>query len=259
VKGGPSCRFSFPCASLRRGELPLFDELLLQGRYIGEIGPDEAPEFRSTWKDQMTVFEHILTQSQFADGRIMSIHSRRTSRAVLDCIEKFPQAGLPILHWFSGSLGDLDRAIELRCWFSAGPAMLASVKGRHLADRMPQDRVVTETDGPFAQFEGRRIVPWDVEHASSSLAQIWNLDEDFTKQLIQDNFQTLCAESPALHSVPIQHGRSFEYTEAMLGNGLARPQAMCPITLSLFDPQVTDSTDPNSDEFSARKRMIVST
>jgi hypothetical protein len=53
-------------------------------------------------------------------------------------------------------------------------------------------------------------MPWDVEHASRSLAQIWNLDEDFTKQLIQDNFQTLCAESPTLHCVPIQHGRSFE-------------------------------------------------
>jgi TatD DNase family protein len=129
VKGSPSCRSSFPCASLRRGELPLFDELLLQGRYIGEIGLDGAPEFRSTWKDQMTVFEHILTQSQFAGGRIMSIHGRRATRAVLDCLEKFPQAGSPILYRFSGSLGDLDRAIELRCWFSVGPAMLASVEG----------------------------------------------------------------------------------------------------------------------------------
>jgi TatD DNase family protein len=114
----------------RQSELPLFDSLLSETRYIGEIGLDGDPHFRRHWDSQITVFEHVLLKCREAGGRIMSIHSRRASGPVLDYIEKFPDAGIPILHWFSGSFRDLDRAINLGCWFSVGPAMLASENGR---------------------------------------------------------------------------------------------------------------------------------
>lgn len=112
-------------AHQRIGELPLFDEFLSAARYVGEIGLDGSPEFRPHWENQREVFEHILTVCSEAGGRIMSIHSRRASAEVLDALEAFPNAGTPVLHWFSGSLRDLDRAIRLGCWYSVGPAMLA--------------------------------------------------------------------------------------------------------------------------------------
>ena len=42
----------------RKSELPLFDELLPQTEYVGEIGLDGAPEFRKSWRDQCDVFEY---------------------------------------------------------------------------------------------------------------------------------------------------------------------------------------------------------
>jgi TatD DNase family protein len=180
----------------RKSELGLFEKLLSEARYVGEIGLDGAPELRGSWEDQVTVFEHILAQCAMAGGRTMSIHSRRAIGAVLDCLEKVPQAGTPVLHWFSGSYRDLDRAMELGCWFSVGPAMLATDKGRSLAARMPRRRVLTETDGPFAQVNGRSIMPWDVEDAISRLAQIWSLSQRAAIELMQDNFGNLCLESP---------------------------------------------------------------
>jgi TatD DNase family protein len=175
----------------RQRELGLFDTLLPESRYVGEIGLDGAPAFRRHWKDQANVFEHILTKCRAMGGRIMSIHSRRASSAVLDHLEKFPEAGIPILHWFSGSVRDLERAINLGCWFSVGPAMLASERGRGVATRMPPERMLTESDGPFAQLNGDAIFPWQVETAIHALGQIWSLPPADVEQKIHRNLQTL--------------------------------------------------------------------
>ncbi|WP_342212785.1 TatD family hydrolase [Pukyongiella litopenaei] len=115
----------------RKSELPLFDQLLPQTDYVGEIGLDGAPEFRKSWQDQCDVFEHILRSCENAGGRVMSIHSRRAASAVVERLEACPSAGTPVLHWFSGSQKELDRAVDCGCWFSVGPAMLAGERGCH--------------------------------------------------------------------------------------------------------------------------------
>jgi TatD DNase family protein len=178
----------------RQNELSLFDALLPETRYIGEIGLDGAPEFRSHSQSQVAVFEHILAKCCSAGGRIISVHSRRASGAVLDYLEKYSEAGTSVLHWFSGSLHDLDRAIKIGCWFSAGPAMLASQKGRALAARMPRDRVLTESDGPFAQLNGSAIMPWQVQTALQMLSEIWSLPVGDVEQGIRNNLQNLLAK-----------------------------------------------------------------
>ena len=175
----------------RQEELKLFDNILPETHYVGEIGLDGAAEFRAHWQSQVIVFEHILAKCCSAGGRIMSLHSRRASGAVLDRIETFSEAGSPILHWFSGSLHDLDRAVKLGCWFSIGPAMLVSEKGRRLAARMPCERVLTESDGPFAQLNGKPVMPWQVENALGALGQIWSLPIEDVNQRIHSNLQDL--------------------------------------------------------------------
>lgn len=60
-----------------------------------------------------------------------------------------------MLHWFAAPVAELERAIAKGCWFSVGPAMLVDARGRDLAARMPRDRVVAETDGPYADVHGR--------------------------------------------------------------------------------------------------------
>jgi TatD DNase family protein len=48
--------------------------------------------------------------------------------------------------------------------------MLASKNGRALAARMQRERVLTESDGPFAQINGNVLNPWDVENAIEELS-----------------------------------------------------------------------------------------
>lgn len=175
----------------RKTELRLFDQFLPDTRYVGEIGLDAAPEFQEGWAAQIEVFDHILQACCRAGGRILSIHSRRAATAVLDRLENSPTAGTPVLHWFSGNIRELERAIELGCWFSVGPAMLVSDKGRSLVRRMPRQHVLTETDGPFAQSRGRALMPWDVKDAIPTLGQIWGLAIDETQRLLDDNLRAL--------------------------------------------------------------------
>ena len=175
----------------RLSELPIFDQLLRQVRYVGEIGLDGAPEFRQNWQSQITVFEHILAACSQAGGRIMSLHSRRASAAVLDLLEAFPDAGIPVLHWFSGSFRDLDRAIELGCWFSVGPAMLNTKRGRLIVERLPRQSVLTESDGPFARVRGKPLMPWQVDLAILELSNIWSLPVNEIGAVLHENLATL--------------------------------------------------------------------
>jgi TatD DNase family protein len=171
----------------RHGELSLFDRLLQETRYVGEIGLDHSRGTEARWPVQSRVLSHILNSCQDAGGRIMSLHSRQAATAVLDQLEAFPGAGTPILHWFTGGIAELQRAIALGCWFSVGPTMLMSAKGRDLASRMPIDRILTESDGPLAAFQGRHAVPMDTERAVQLLANLWSRTvHDVIDQLISN-------------------------------------------------------------------------
>ncbi|WP_225767732.1 Qat anti-phage system TatD family nuclease QatD [Inquilinus sp. Marseille-Q2685] len=181
----------------RKGELPLFERLLPQVRYVGEVGLDGGPEFRRHWPDQEQVFSQVLDLCGRAGGRIMTIHSRRAATPVLDALTAWPAAGIAILHWFSGTQKELARAIDLGCWFSIGPAMLAGDKGRALAAKMPRDRVLTESDGPFAQVDGRAAWPWDADRAVEALAQIWSEPVDEVRRQLLNNFRRLIQKIPA--------------------------------------------------------------
>jgi TatD DNase family protein len=161
-------------ARQRKHELTLFRELLDQTPYVGEVGLDGGPDCKPFWNDQLDVFHDVLEHCSRSGGKILSIHSRRAASEVLRCLRRYPSAGLPILHWFSGSHKELREAIELGCWFSVGPAMLASAKSREQIAKMPVDRVLTETDGPFTQQDGLPLHPWDADRALDGLAGIWS-------------------------------------------------------------------------------------
>ncbi len=180
----------------RKSELPLFDSILPRTRYVGEVGLDGSPEFRSFWNDQIVVFDHILNACERAGGRILSIHSRRAATAVLDRLEAHLSAGTPVLHWFSGNMKELDRAIALGCWFSVGPAMLASANGRRLVSHMPRDRVLTESDGPFAQLAGNPVVPWDIKQAIDQLSLIWAATTSEVEKILVTNLRRLLLADP---------------------------------------------------------------
>ena len=178
-------------AHQRKGELPLFRELLPDTQYVGEIGLDGTPEHKRSWADQTQVFGDILEACAAAGGRVLSVHSRGAAAEVISMLETWRSAGIPVLHWFSGTRRELARAIEVGSWFSVGPAMLAGAKGRMLVQGMPRDRVLPESDGPFAQVDGRSAVPWDADRTLGVLADLWEESPERVRERMTQNLRRL--------------------------------------------------------------------
>lgn len=178
-------------AQERIGELPLFEALARETRYFGEIGLDGSSEYRDFQDQQVKAFETILHIATASGGRIMTIHSRNAASAVLQSLRRHSNAGVPVLHWFSGSPPELEAAVRQGCWFSVGPAMLRSRKGRELTARMPRDRILTETDGPFAKDKSRPLQPADAWTAVNELAALWKTPSEAVQAQLASNLRRL--------------------------------------------------------------------
>jgi len=177
----------------RYHELPLFEGLIGETNYVGEVGLDGLPELKPHAAIQRRVFEAVLRISAKSGGRVLSIHSRRAVDDVLQCLRAQPDAGLPILHWFSGTRSQLTRALTQGCWLSVGPPMLRSDKGRALVASVPRDRILTETDGPFATDGSRPLMPSDVWSAVDALGEIWGVAENEVRSILAENLRRVTA------------------------------------------------------------------
>ncbi len=176
-------------AVARRHELELFERLLPQTDYVGEVGLDGSRDHRPTLEAQAEIFRSILQMCALAGGRKLTIHSRAATGKVLDLLEEFPDAGAFVLHWFLGSARQIDRARSMSAWFSVGPTMLSSERGRTAAAAMPRDRVLTESDGPFGLIGETPAYPWDAWRAVPLLASIWGIPEAEAAEQLVSNFR----------------------------------------------------------------------
>lgn len=145
--------------------------------YVGEIGLDGSPQNIHSRIMQKHIFENALSEATRVGGRVLSIHSRRASSEALAILRAYPKAGVPILHWFSGSISELNDAINLGCYFSVNTLMATSEKGSKLISLMPHDRVLPESDGPFALQDGEPLSPMGANDVALKLSRIWNISQ----------------------------------------------------------------------------------
>lgn len=178
-------------AAQKAPELELLLQQMAASVAIGEIGLDGLARYRPNFDLQIQIFSAVVERSQSLGGRILSIHSRDAAKEVLDVLEQFAGFGTAVLHWFTDSAQLLRRASSIGCWFSVGPAMLTSANGRKLAAMMPMNRVVPESDGPFAKTSGNPIMPWDASGVAEKLASIWCLPAASVSAELLKNGNTL--------------------------------------------------------------------
>jgi TatD DNase family protein len=56
---------------------------------------------------------------------------------------------------------------------------------------MPPERVLTESDGPFAQLDGASVMPWQTELAMAQLSELWSIPQESVQQMLLKNLQNL--------------------------------------------------------------------
>nr|WP_294504242.1 Qat anti-phage system TatD family nuclease QatD [uncultured Rhodopila sp.] len=177
----------------RADELALWEHHLPEARYVGEVGLDAGPRFYKSLDAQKQIFSTVLERCAEAGGKVLTVHSVRSVSMVLDMIERhLPQdRGIVVLHWFTGTKVEAQRAAALGCYFSINAEMMRSDRGRALVAELPINRLLTETDGPFTQIDGRPTEPTDTRKAIDAIACVRNLAADAIGKAVRANLQTL--------------------------------------------------------------------
>jgi TatD DNase family protein len=125
--------------------------------------------------------------------RFISLHSRRAEKSLFDILinHKINKA---VFHWYSGPLNLIDKIVTADHFFSINPSMIKSKNGQKIIERIPVDRILTESDGPYVMTKGKPAEPNDVRLVIENLKIIWNKSFDETDQIIQRNFKTIIGD-----------------------------------------------------------------
>lgn len=123
-------------------ELNDFLSVLDQVDIVGEIGLD------SVWTNeslqvQKEIFERQLMYANKKNKPII-LHTKGCEREILELIKKYPNRYY--VHWY-----DNDKYVEeylrLGCFFSIGPDVIKNLNVKKLAQKVPINKILIETDG----------------------------------------------------------------------------------------------------------------
>lgn len=171
---------------LGMGGVLRFSQQAARADWIGEIGLDFSPAGRDTRDSQLRVFDALLALPQLHD-RPVTVHTRGAERLA---VRRLAEAGIaPVLHWYTGPLGVADDALAAGMYFSVNPAMVSTAKGQALLATLPQDRILLETDGPYARRRGKPSQPTDLVPLVDDLARLWDTSPDRVHARVCENQQ----------------------------------------------------------------------
>jgi TatD DNase family protein len=160
---------------------------------IGECGLDFHYGF-SPADDQERVFAAHIKAAQ-ETGLPLIIHTREademTGRMLAAAMAK--KAYTPLLHCYTSGIGLAEQVMEMGGFISfSGIITFRNAEDvRSVAAKMPQDRIIIETDCPYLApipHRGRRCEPAHVVHVADKLAEILGLTREEVDRLTTENF-----------------------------------------------------------------------
>lgn len=174
--------------------IPQMWELLPEARYIGEVGLDYKVAVDSK-SIQVSFFESLIEKCNVLGGKILTIHSRNSVDDVLSIIgQNFN--GKFILHWYSGNLKNLNIALNNGAYFSINYAMLNSKNGLNILNKIPEERLLLESDMPFVILNNKSIfTTLDISLIIEKLAIAKNKKYDEMLLILNNNFRKVLSEN----------------------------------------------------------------
>jgi TatD DNase family protein len=176
--------------STRKHELPILKQLISKTKYIGEVGLDFSNSNEKDRKAQSDVFKQIIDWCSLERNKILSIHSRKAEEEVINIIEDSFK-GKVILHFYSGPLNQLKRAIDAGYYFSINHLMTQTKNGKRIISIIPLDKLLTESDAPFVTFGNNSYD--QIKETIHNLAQIINCSSVKLEEQIFTNFKRILA------------------------------------------------------------------
>lgn len=159
---------------------------------VGEVGLDYSSRATARQRTQRAVLDQVLSHHAVEEGRIVTLHSVGATGDIIAAINTHPVPGA-VLHWFLGSPAEVDEAIDADAYFSVNLSMLRSRRGRAALEEMPPNRVLAETDAPYAGYSAASRRPGNVVGVEAGLAKLWKLDPEEVRERLWANLGQLQA------------------------------------------------------------------
>ena len=164
----------------------LFNRLLGETKYIGEVGLDFTGKLKDKQKEQVQIFDYIC--AAVSNYQVLSIHSNNAEKTVLEIL-MHNRVKKAIMHWYSGDLQTLNVLIRNGYYFSINSNMINSPKGQVIIRTIPMDRILIESDGPFTKIYSKRYDPSKLQDTYRQLGEFLKCER--IEAMIWNNFNTL--------------------------------------------------------------------
>lgn len=164
----------------------LFIDSLKTTKFVGEVGLDySVAKSETSRKKQLEIFEFICRNSKH---HVMSIHSRNAEKEVLTVLKKYKVENA-IFHWYTGAKELIPEIIDAGYYFSVNASMLRSTKGKGILKEIPLNRVLVESDGPFARYNKEIVEPQHMRAIYNAFETFY--DENKLEDIIFENLLTI--------------------------------------------------------------------
>ncbi len=123
------------------------DDYLRETPVIGEAGLDfRYVKDTALYPGQVKVFEYQCAWAQRL-SKPMNLHTRGAEREVLEMLRRYRIAP-SIIHWYGGPVELIEAYLAEGCYFTVGVDVLDPRKAPGIAEILPLDRILLETDNP---------------------------------------------------------------------------------------------------------------
>lgn len=169
-------------------QINLFLELCHRTRYIGEVGLDFSNADEKNKYMQKQIFNQIIMACN-EKKKIMSIHSRGAAKEVIELLKCYE--GKAILHWYTGTLSELNTAIERGYYFSINHQMIKNKSGRNIINKIPLNKLLIESDAPFTYNMNKEYTINFNDEIVNYIAELYHQDIDTIKKKVKINLKEL--------------------------------------------------------------------
>ena len=166
---------------------------------IGEIGLDHYfVKEDSRYPAQTRVFEFFLAAAR-EQGKTVNVHAKGAEKEVLDLLRRY-DIERAIIHWYSGPLDVLREMIDRGFYFTVGVEVLYSEHIQTIAQSLPSERLLTETDNPAGRkwLAGAQATPILIKDVVQKLAELRKTKAEAIMETVQDNFIRLIRDDTRL-------------------------------------------------------------
>ena len=174
---------------------------------IGECGLDFHYGF-SPREDQERVFAAHIEASQ-ETGLPLIIHTREADDLMRDMLKTAyaKRKFTPLLHCYTSGLRLAEAVMEMGGYISfSGIITFKNADDvRAVAEAMPHDRIIVETDCPYLApipFRGRRCEPAHVVQVAEKLGEILGVSRNEVDRMTTENFFRLFSRAVYDESIP---------------------------------------------------------